>query len=481
MDMDFLNNVFASKNDDDSDERKTPVSRLNDHLNNFFNNDIHEDSPFDDGTDNALKDDIVCDIHDDLGLDNDSHVFPALNDDNFKSNDCKNKLVLPETLKKCYIYEIKAIEKIIYCSYETSDVDNVSSNSNIVSVAYSIRNMLEYYLRTNKLHNDIKAYIDEHVHRDAQLIVDFIDLTIDIANGKVYSTRYFDSRFYSHGSDYRSREFCIDLLKSTYYYHKHAREYGYSNLNTSTNKYNTYANVDVDHVIQASSSFDSDILYQVVDNAFADIDKDIKDLFVHINNVITGLEMADIYELLSHKHKEPVTPYYKRTQDYPKTDALRDYFYDYIDRRTKKELQNRVENVCSHNISHDVFSDLLSMPSGFNIHAQDTETTRMILWAWNYIFLHKPDEMELTKNTQEQHIFVHLVDVLPALENHYRRKYRSFDKRYNSSARKHYFTDQSDLYKKNHTIAVNGFFVKKTTGPENVSDHKTLSEPGSDS
>ena len=475
MDMDFLNNVFASKNDDDS----------NDHLNKYFNNDIYEDSPFDDDApvfNDALKKDDVCDIHDDLGLDNDGLTFPTLNDDNSKSNDCKNKLVLPETLKKCYIYEIKAIEKIIYDSYEASGIEDANTDSNIVSLAYSIRNMLEYYIRTNKLHHDIKAYIDEHVHRDAQLIVDFIDLTIDIANGKVYSTRYFDNRLSFHSSDYRNREFCLNLLKSTYYYHKHARGYGYSSLNTSANKDNTYTDVDDENIIQTSSSFDSDILYQVVDSVFADIDKDIKDLFAHINNVIGGLEIADIYELLSHKHKEPTRSYYyNRTQDYPKTDDLRDCFYKYIDRRTKKELQARVENVCSHNVLHDIFSDLLSMPSGFNIHAQDTETTRMILWAWNYIFLHKPDGMELTKNTQEQHVFVHLVDVLPALENHYRRKYRSFEKRYNSSARKHYFTDQSDFYKKNHTVAVNGFFVKKIPGPENVSDHKTLSEPGSNS
>lgn len=370
---------------------------------------------------------------------------------------------LSKELVQCFTYELREIDKVVFGFWESENPELREFGDLCVKIKAAI----EFCLCNNPTKTEIKEYIDkEFSYPSTRLVTDLIEQTIDVANGKIYASGYFDKYFCSYYESDRTKRFFRDLLKSVFYdlHHK-----GYSTSPTwdSIIKHRENCeNLDFTEFRKVHTNYDGDSLYREIESVFQTISNELVSLAEHISNEINNLEIADIYELLSHKIERSYSNYgyYNRPDEIRKITDISEtkkMFRDFVENRAKLELRNRVDSACRSHISHDIYMDLLSMPPGFNTDGQDAATTRMILWAWNYILLHKPDDLDISDKTEEQWAFVHMIDVLPELEEHYKKKYRSFDKRYNKPNRKRFYADQTEIYKKKAPIPSKDFFVGK--------------------
>lgn len=406
-------------------------------------------------------------IMSDLFLEKDDEIFNDFNVDSYLFDDIdplykdeKSREPLSKELVKCFTYELREIDKVVFGFWESE----ASELREFGELCIKIKAAIEFCLLNNPTSAEVKKHIDDNFsYPSTHLVSDFIEQTIDIAAGKIYSSAYFDKYFCSRYESDRTKCFFRDLLKSVFYDFHH-NEYNTSPTWDSLIKH--HERLDFTELRNIHTNYDRDSLYHKIDSVFHTVSDELVNLAEHINNEIKSLEIADIYELLSHKHENSYNNfgYYTRPDEIRKlTDVseIKKMFKEFIETRAKLELCNRVESACRNHMSYDIYMDLLSMPPGFNTDSQDVSTTRMILWAWNYILLHKPDDLDITDKTEEQYAFVHMVDVLPGLEEHYRKRYSSFDKRYNKPNRKRFYTDQTEIYNKNASIPSKDFFVGK--------------------
>lgn len=381
----------------------------------------------------------------------------SLLDDCYQNNSKKSTEPLAKELIMCYIYELRELDKVIFGYLESMD----SEMKEFGELCIKVKATIEYCVYDNPDASTLKSYIEGHFSYSYYLLVyDFIEQTIDIANNKIYSAGYFDKYFSSHYISGTIESFFRDILKSAFYNFHNGNHYIFPTWDAITKK----KNLNFSDFREVNTVYNPDCLYHDVENVCDCIFNEMKSLAKHISDEIRGLEIVDIYQILSHKY---VNSYYTNNVSSDEIKKLTDIsdiknkFTKFIEECAKYELNNRVETACRNYLSHDIYMDLLSMPPGFSVWTQDIETTREILWAWNYILLHKPDDLELDDKMQERYVFVHLVDVLPALEPHYRKKYSSFSKRYNKPNRKHFFTDMTEIYKKSMPIPSQDFFVGK--------------------
>ena len=358
---------------------------------------------------------------------------------------------------------------------------------------------LKYYLQSNPSIEELYEYINElfnykylededsygvsHLFEvdseplEVKIVKNFISITKRISSGLIYSSLYSRISFNEvpYNSKYRLEyDELRKLLDSTYYYFSSKTDcfalspvsrgkYAYYNAyNSHDPLYNNWK-VKIENI---KTDFTRDLLYKEVENEISNIVKEIENLYTHINKTISELELVDLYELLSHKHEENFTQNCIFDSDFYNSlnlSKFKQLFFKHIEDRSKYELSIRVERSALANIARDVYFDFLESPS-FEMQC-DVETHRKILWAWNFIMLNKPSDLDI-ENKQEQWACLHLVDVLPSLANYYRNRYSSFDKRYNSKTRKRYFEDQSEIYNKNKSIPASKYFAKKDTDPK---------------
>lgn len=394
----------------------------------------------------------------DFGTETDKLEFDDSLLDDYNQNNLKKSIEpLPKKLITCYIYELRELDKIVFGFLESMNVEIKEFGELCIKVKATI----EYCVFDNPDANTLKSYIEEHFSYSYYLMVyDFIEQTIDVANGKIYSAAYFDKYFGSYYAPGKIVNFFRDILKSVFYNFHNGNRYVFPIGDIFTKK----EKLDFSDFREINTVYNPDCLYQDVENVCDCIFDEMTSLAKHISDEIKGLEIVDIYQVLSHKHADShYTNFVSGDEMLKLTDIsdIKNKFSKFIEECAKYELRNRVETACRNQLSYDIYTDLLSMPPGFNVGGQDIETTREILWSWNFILLHKPDDLEFNENTKEQYAFVHLVDVLPALEKHYKKKYSSFNKRYNNPNRKHFFTDQTEIYNKKPFISAKNFFVGK--------------------
>lgn len=199
---------------------------------------------------------------------------------------------------------------------------------------------------------------------------------------------------------------------------------------------------------------------EMMNNVTASLDQ-LLELIVHI---ISNATMAELYEILGHRYD----PNFKLAQ-YIKTEkryygsnirdslmaSLRDEVTAFIWRTVHYEIYSRMYAVF-HNSPMNAFPlystiglSLMQVPQHISLSMREypKHTTVAILWAWNYMMLHKPDDNNTIKPDMSEHqACLYLADILPILQAHYESKYSAFHKKYVNPKRKKLFTDQTQAF-----------------------------------
>lgn len=362
---------------------------------------------------------------------------------------------LPDNYREGLIYEIGIINKELGIYLKNGSDENIAA----INIRVNIKEVLEYYLYKNHSIQQVYAYAKQIFNSDVEYTIarNFIELSLDIFSGKVYSTTYIDKGFqYRYSEFYRTSDL-LDMLKSLYY-NWSSGSHKAQNLcptieNKNSSNYSESQLFSTINIIQ--SDFNKEQLYKEVHDELYLISEQLKSLYQHIENTIKNLDMADLYEMLSYKYKRN---YSYSNQVLTDLRQLENGYYDFIENRTKYELCVRVERSASANMGKDIYQDLLS-DTNYGIGA-DFDTKRKILWAWNYIIMNQPEELDI-ENKREQDGYIHLIDVLPSLADYYKKRYSTFEQRYNNPKRKRYFSDQTEIYAKNKSLPAAAFFAKK--------------------